>query len=41
MCSEESVNSPGNLCGQSGRGKGRLCREGFAEKEVFKPGMKE
>ena len=38
ICSEVSVNSPGNPCSQSGRRKGRLlwdCRKGF------KPGIKE
>jgi len=33
ICSEVSVNSPGNPWSQSGRRKGRLRREGFAEKE--------
>ena len=33
VCSEVSVNSPGNPCSQSGRRKGRLRWEGFAEKE--------
>jgi len=36
-----SVNSPGNPCSQSGRRKGRLRWEGFAEKGDFEPGMKE
>jgi len=35
-----SVNSPGNPWSQYWRRKGRLRREGFAEKEGFKPGMK-
>jgi len=41
MLSELSVNSSGNSWSQSRRRKGRLRREGFAEKEVFKLGMKE
>ena len=42
MCSEILVDSPGNPCkSQSWRRKGRLWREGFAEKEGFKPGTNE
>jgi len=41
ICSEVSVNSPGNPWSQSSRRKGRLGREGIAEREGFKPGMKE
>ena len=40
-CSEVSVNSPANAWSQSGRRKGRLRWEGFAEKEGLKPEMKE
>ena len=41
ICSEVPVHSLGNPRNQSWRRKGRLRREGFAEMEVFKPGMKE
>ena len=41
MCSEVSVNSPGNPWSQSRRRNGRLWWEGFAEKVSFKPGVKE
>jgi len=41
ICSEVSVNSPGNPWNQSWRRKGRLWWEGFAEKEGFEPGAKE
>ena len=41
ICSEVSVNSPGNPWSQSRRGKGRLWWEGFVEKESFQPRVKE
>jgi len=41
MLRSMSVNGPGNPWSQSARRKGRLRSEGFAEKEGFKPGMKE
>ena len=40
ICSEVSVNSPGNPWSQSRRRNGKDL-EGFAEKESFKPGVKE
>ena len=39
ICSEVSVNSPGNPWRQSRRRNGKLWWEGFAEKESFNPGV--
>ena len=41
ICSEVSVNSPGNPWSQSRRRNGRLWWEIFVEKESFKPGVEE
>ena len=42
ICSEIIVNSPENPCSENlRRKKERLQLKGFAEKEGFKPGMKE
>ena len=41
ICSEVSVNSPGNPLSQSRRRKGRIWWERFVEKESFKPGAEE
>jgi len=41
ICSEVSVNSPGNPWNQSRKRNGRLWWKGFAEKKSFKPGVKE
>ena len=40
ICSEVSVNSPGNPWSQSSRRHGRLWWEGFAEKESFNDARK-
>ena len=42
ICSEITINSPGNPCSEYLRRRNEgLQREGFAEKEGFKPGVKE
>ena len=41
ICSQVSVNSPENPWSRSRRRNGRLWWEGFAEKESFKPRVKE
>jgi len=42
MCSEITVNRPGNPCSEYLRRRNEgLQWEGFAEKERFKPGVKE
>jgi len=41
MCSEITVNSPGNPCSEYLRRNEGLQWKGFAEKENFKPGVKE
>jgi len=42
ICSEITVNNPGNPCSEYLRRRNKgLQFEGFAEKEGFKPGVKE